>query len=330
MRTNIQILLVFFVAGCSNGSNFPALQKIESLEQTNFCYTLDQNIESGKNSIYCPTLLFAWNHLKNETGSVLATESAIVKLINESKDHVGTLEHDEYSNSFSVERGVIKVQSEFVKLLPFKHEMTRNNSIINFNEKNEVESFGCPTCKRKTSRQIDVIHYNNQNDYSVRLKPELAQEQIILYRTGRIRESLAEYYDDFLQKTSLKAKDKQGWRYKFLAEDQFSAPVISFNLEDSIEELIGVKLITKQSDLVIDEAVQRIAFVIDEKGAGIESVAWNLSKDSDAELDKPVPKKLIFDKAFMIILKKSNKENPYFIAWIANDELMKSREHVQK
>ena len=40
------------------------------------------------------------------------------------------------------------------------------------------------------------------------------------------------------------------------------------------------------------------------------------------EYEKPKPKKLVFDKPFLILLKRTNAKNPYFGLWTTNTELM--------
>ena len=42
-------------------------------------------------------------------------------------------------------------------------------------------------------------------------------------------------------------------------------------------------------------------------------------------MERPTPKKLIFDKPFLLVFKKKEFENPYFMAWINNSELMKRK-----
>ena len=42
----------------------------------------------------------------------------------------------------------------------------------------------------------------------------------------------------------------------------------------------------------------------------------------EEELEKPKPKKMIFNRPFLILLKRAESKNPYFGLWIANTELM--------
>lgn len=40
------------------------------------------------------------------------------------------------------------------------------------------------------------------------------------------------------------------------------------------------------------------------------------------DLELPVPKKMFFDKPFLLLMQRKNAPNPYFVMWVANTELM--------
>ena len=68
---------------------------------------------------------------------------------------------------------------------------------------------------------------------------------------------------------------------------------------------------------------QRTAFVLNEKGAEVESETIMAVTDStSAVMERPQPKNLIFDKPFLILLKRTDSKNPYFAMFVANNELM--------
>ena len=78
----------------------------------------------------------------------------------------------------------------------------------------------------------------------------------------------------------------------------------------------------KTPKLTIELAWQRTAFILDESGAEIESEAEAATEAIEEEYEKPKPKKMIFDKPFLILLKRTDAKNPYFGLWITNTELM--------
>lgn len=325
MKKIINIWILILLIGCSEKREFPKVIELDELKSTDFVFTDNQKIEPKKNQIYCPTLLFAWNHLKEETKSVLENGNELAQIIDNSTNYINSLNEDEYTKSISVDNAFIRVKSEFNKSLPFSEEFTRNNINLKFSDSQEVESFGCNYCKRKTKNQIKVIHFKNQKDFAIKILPKDETNEILLYSPNNTRSTLGEYYDDLRKKMSKEKNDKNWWRYSYLEEDIFEAPIIEFNIETDIEELKGSRLKSEIDSIEIEEVKQRIALIFDEKGAEIESEAIISVKATDAEMDKPIPKKLIFDKPFLLVFKKKEVENPYFLAWVSNSELMKKK-----
>jgi len=325
MKKIINIWILVLLIGCSEKREFPRAIKLGELKSTDFVFTDNQRIQPEKNQIYCPTLLFAWNHLKEETKSVLEKGNELAQNIDGSKNYLNSLKKEEYRNSISYENNYIKVKSEFSKSLLFSEEFTRNNIDLIFSDNKKVESFGCFHCKRKTKRQIKVVHFESQKEFAIRILPKDETNEILLYCPSKTRNTLSDYYKDLRNKMSKKKSDKDWWRYSFLDEDIFEAPIIEFNIEKNIRKLKGVQFKSLNEIIEIEDVRQRIALIFDEKGAEIESAAEILAKATDAEMDKPIPKKLIFDKPFLFVFKKKEFENPYFIAWISNSELMKKK-----
>jgi serine protease inhibitor len=327
MKKIINICILLCLVGCSKKKEFPKIVELDTLKHTKFSFTDTQKIEENKNQIYCPTLLFAWNYLKEKTNTRLEKGNELAQIFDKTESHINSLKENEYFNDISVENDLIKVKSEFSKSLPFAEEFTRNNIELKFSDNQKVESFGCYNCRRKTKQQIRVVHFGNQKDFAVRIIPKDKLNEIFLYCPEKPSNSLSENYADLRKKMSKKRTEKDWWRYSFLDEDIFEAPIIEFNIESNIKELKGVQLRSKNESIEIEEVRQRIALIFDEKGAEIESEAEISATATDAELDKPIPKKLIFDKPFLLVFKKKESENPYLMAWINNSELMKKENY---
>jgi hypothetical protein len=47
-----------------------------------------------------------------------------------------------------------------------------------------------------------------------------------------------------------------------------------------------------------------------------------ITSPAESKYEKPKPKKMIFDKPFLILLKRTDAKNPYFGLWATNTELM--------
>jgi hypothetical protein len=100
--------------------------------------------------------------------------------------------------------------------------------------------------------------------------------------------------------------------------------VIQFNIENSYQNIEGQKLSTiNDPGLWVETAYQRTGFVLNETGAVIESNAVTAVVDSaSAEIIVASPKKLIFDKQFLIIVKRTEQTNPYFAMKVVTAELL--------
>jgi hypothetical protein len=61
-------------------------------------------------------------------------------------------------------------------------------------------------------------------------------------------------------------------------------------------------------------AAQDIMFKLNEKGAMVKSTSNMIAA--------AIPKQLIFNRPFLIYLKKKNGKWPYFAMWVDNAELM--------
>ena len=120
--------------------------------------------------------------------------------------------------------------------------------------------------------------------------------------------------------------DGTSWKYQFEDDDMVIIPDMSFNISSDFNKLINNTFTAKQESYRIIKAWQRIAFLLNETGAKIESEAeLEMALDECSELEEPVrhePKRMIFDKAFFLILHRSDAPHPYCCMHLVNSELM--------
>jgi hypothetical protein len=117
--------------------------------------------------------------------------------------------------------------------------------------------------------------------------------------------------------------EKTKWKYEYNVEDVVIIPKFNFNIETSYSNLEGNRFSSNKQYFQIEQAWQRTAFILDESGAEIESEAEiAVAEEIEEEYEKPKPKKMIFDKSFLILLKRTDAKNPYFGLWTTNAELM--------
>jgi len=94
-------------------------------------------------------------------------------------------------------------------------------------------------------------------------------------------------------------------------------PIFSVGITRRYHELEGKHLLNDGfSGLPITLAQQLIRFRLDENGARLESTS-EFAVGAFA-----IPKRMVFDKPFLIYLREIKSERPYFAAWIETPELL--------
>ncbi len=327
MKVHLFITIIILI-GCAKPREFAEPINVEELQNTNIVSTLEENIDSKKNQIYCPTLLFAWNEFKKELNGEIKINKNFTELIalNKSTNHENSLQPGEINKSIIIKGNLIKVRSEFNKSLPFEHEFQKDNYDLNFNSFH-VRSFGLNGFDKNLGGQVKIIFYNDDHSFAIKLLPKDTQHEIILYKPEKnnISSIIAisnELNQNIKTHNHRRGNRKNNWEYTFEPDDILSIPVLNFNIEKNYKHLIGNNFQVNNQEYILDEVYQRVAFILDEKGAKIESEAEITSIAADAiKGDSPKPKRLIFDKPFLLIIKRVESENPYMVAWIVNEEL---------
>ena len=169
------------------------------MEKTSFAYTADDTLRSNVNYIYSPTLLFAWNHLLEDTKSSLLHGSEFAQSIDTALGHLNSLNEDEYEKSFIIESPHFIVTTSFSKSLSFREEFKRNNTELKF-DNIDVETFGCYQCGDKTKSQIEILYYNNDSDFAVALATEDPLNEILLFKPNTKAKTLTDIYNELLVK----------------------------------------------------------------------------------------------------------------------------------
>ena len=77
---------------------------------------------------------------------------------------------------------------------------------------------------------------------------------------------------------------------------------------------------TPDHKLPLIKTEMRIGFVLDEVGAHVDMEGGG--EFGAAVLEKPAPKKMIFDQPFVVMLKRRDGDYPYFAMYVANTEWM--------
>jgi hypothetical protein len=97
-------------------------------------------------------------------------------------------------------------------------------------------------------------------------------------------------------------------------------PRLHFDLEHAFTEIKGAPFRNKGFEgTVVAQAAQSILFRLDEAGALLKSEAVIAGKTS-APMERPDV--FVFNRPFLVALLQKDAKEPYFLAWIANPDLM--------
>ncbi len=333
MKKQIAIILTLILTtlfSCEKDRKFSEGKKLSEFEKTQFIPTLEHKISNDKNSVYCATLLFAWDEIRKQINLplIISDKNFDLKLLNQSTSFKDVLKSNEYAVSGQVDGNLITARAEFNKSLPFEFKLQSFNNQLIFDGQ-KVSSFGVTGYDNYNQLGIvQIIYYKNDNNFIIKLLPKDKEHEIILFKTNQSFKSITEMTKKIeklikIGKTEM-INEKINWKYNYSAEDIVIIPKFNFNIETNYASLEGNSFSTDKQSFQIERAWQRTAFILDESGAEIESEA-EVAVTTDAmeeEYEKPKPKKMIFDKPFLILLKRADAQNPYFGLWTTNTELM--------
>ena len=326
----ILTLILTTLLSCKNDRKFPEVKKLSEYKNTQFIPTLEHKISKDKNSVYCATLLFAWDEVRKQINSPLtiSDEYFDLNILNQSTSFENVLKNDEYKVSGEVDGDLIKARAEFNKSLPFKLKLQSFNNKLTFDGQ-KVFSFGVNGYDSYDQLKIvKIIYYKNDNNFIIKLLPKDKEHEIILFKTDQSFNSIAEMTSEVEKLTEIgkteKKNEKINWKYYYDSEDEVIIPKFNFNIETNYTSLERNRFSSNKQNFQIESTWQRTALILDEIGAEIESEAEIAvaTEEVEEEYEKPKPKKMIFDKPFLILLKRTDTKNPYFGLWTTNTELM--------
>lgn len=176
----------------------------------------------------------------------------------------------------------------------------------------KVKYFGLePDTSQDASKNVEVLFYNSNDDFAVKLKTKEGEE-VFLYRTTGEGKSFEENYQEMIDKQS-KYTGENNWQ----RNDILNIPFIKVSDEINYDELCG-RLI-KGTNWYIRQALQTIDFELNNYGGSVKSEALiEALKEAVAEKGR----EFIFNDDFILYLKEENKEKPYFALKVDNTDVL--------
>jgi len=310
---------------------FAPSKKLSEIQETEFLPTLESEITEGKSSIYCATLLYAWDEVRKnlESPIVVNERSKELTLLNNSTSYIGVLDSGEYVVDGFIKRNRVIATAGMQKSLLYKYPLPRITNKMSFADSVAVFALGKMKKSKKTEKTIKILYYENDSNFVIKLATKDSGHEVILMMNEKKFTNFIEMTDE-LANLRVKGRNESeqaenSWRYTLFTNDIVSIPKFNFNITSNYQEIEGKSFISNHEEYKIVTAGQTNAFLLDETGVGIKSnsrIEGVKEVRKESEHDKSLPKKLIFDKPFSIFMKKANLDNPYFAMWVENSELM--------
>ncbi len=332
----------------------------ESLQQTVIVPTLDSPCPPNKNVIWCSSFQLAWNEMKDKViGAPVQVTGAeeIAARLNAARPSASDLEprsyyaaagrmsegiaariHKEMAAKFSTHRlpkfpdlsdGILAYSYLTARVL-FRYPFRQIDGEFAFTDSQGAATsaagfglWGALAPEYKDVRaQIDILYYRQSEernrhpevqDCAVDLCKYSQPYQVVVAMVppqGSLAGAL-EYI-----RTQMAEFEKRDYYYEgareFHGTDILQVPQMFWRTDHRFRELIGKT--AANVGLPILEAMQTIEFRLDRCGAMLESES-NLRVGA-------IPKYLIFNRPFLVYMQKRGAEQPFFVMWVDNAELL--------
>ena len=308
-------------------AQYDELDNLSEYARTLVVPTMEHLIPADSNSLYCATLLFAWDEVRKIIGSPLTIPAkyADLGLVNASASFRNVLKQNEYTACGEVDGDYVFARAIFQKSLPFVYQLRKLDHKLTF-DGHKVAAFGVDGSDDECmTNSVEILYYKNSNNFIVKLKPADKEHEIILFKTGETYRTMAEMVEtsDSLIQIGKKVRSipSERWKCQFLEDDELVVPDVEFDISANFDKLTDNEFGSNALNYKILQAWQRTAFKLNEMGAELESQA-EIVLCLEEEEDKPAPKKMIFDKPFYVMLRRADAPNPYFCLHVVNAELL--------
>jgi len=202
----------------------------------------------------------------------------------------------------------------FLKEIEYKIPFSMSKYDFFFkNSEKGVKSFYAKTEKQKEN--IQILHYENDEKFIVSIQLKDRADNLILAKGYDMQNPNAVVTEmrKFIEKNNFETLQE---------EDSFQMPFLHVDMTREYTNLIGKSFKNSQfTQYFIAKMFENIKFDMNEKGARVENEAVIMAKRQAF-----IPKNIILDDDFWVIMKQANSLNPYFILGVQNDKLMKEFE----
>lgn len=329
------------------------------LKNTVIVPALNSPVQAGKNNIWCNSFQLAWNEMKDnvikEPILIKDAQDICLRLNSARQNKTDLLPESYYAAGGKVSDGIIeKIQTDMSRRFPSKQipMFDSNDALIAYayletyikftrpflqcdqpfvftdslGKQISVKSFGTWDSfayqRELLCQQVDVLYCkienNSMTEFAVDLCKDTNPYQIVLAAI-KSQDSLESSYNHLQTKIeTFRTQEDHDTLAELQYEDELQVPDIFWKIDHSFNELIGKPLMNMNvQGMPITAAMQMIHFRLDRSGATLKSEAY-----IQAASQVVFPRKFVFDKPFLLYLKKRDAAQPFFVMWVDNAELL--------
>jgi hypothetical protein len=320
--------------------------------------TLDTPYPEGKNVIWCSSFQLTWNEIRDDViGAPLDVIGAeeVAKRLNDAPQSAADLEPDFYYAAGGwIKDGIIDqieremaakfpsyelpdfndypdgilAYSYLLANVPFEHPFRQLDEGLTFTDsrgtETQVSGFGLWEAwlskYRALREQMEIVYFlpedpnyaHNPKEYAIDLCRHSKPYHVVIAAIEP-KASLAEAVAHIERGAE---RFKQRYYYErasaFGETDELRVPEMFWRIDHRFSELLGKGV--RNVGMPIVEARQIIEFRLDRSGVMFESEARFGIASS--------PRYFVFDGPFLIYMKKRNADQPFFVMWVDNAELL--------
>jgi hypothetical protein len=328
----------------------------EKLRHTAVLPALDAALPDRKSAIWCATLPLAWQRLEKDVVKaplLLAGAEELCRSLSSSPSP-GLLPEHYYAAAGFLKDGIMEqIRRDLLRRFPqaplpdvsnvseqgavaygylevaLKYPFAFKNSDLHFDgsdgSKKNVKAFGIREQDKDRGEttfrgQVRVL-FREQDEFAVDLSEKSQPYQIVLACVQKKKTLQATVVD--LEKRVRAAREK-GKDHGLSQGAVLLVPTMSWKIDHHFRELEGKQLANPKFPLKFMALAQQfVQFNLDRRGAVLTSgAALGADWSNDGV---PLEERFLFDRPYLIVFKRRGSQEPFFVMWVENAELMQAR-----
>ena len=239
----------------------------------------------------------------------------------------------DFNDIADVPKGIL-AYSYLIANVPFKHPYRQVRKEFIFTDSNGVETnvdafgvWGYGSQYKRLREQAEILYFHEdrfQSQSSLQMKEFIidlcrhSKPYQVVAAMVEPKDSLTQTLDYIQNQIAYFKKSDNYKKKRFLFDnDVIKVPEMFWEIDHRFDELIGKIVANANPAMPIVDAKQIIKFKLDRYGARLESES-NI-------MVAAMPRNFIFNRPFLVYMKKRDSEQPFFVMWVDNAELLNKK-----